>query len=52
MNSGPEDSEKEQRDSKRKEDIRKDFQKTLQRWYQEIVGDYYQEGARGPKGTR
>ena len=44
MNGGPGDSEKDQKQAKRKEDIRNDFKEGIQKWYQEIVGNYCQDG--------
>ena len=40
----PEESEKDKKENKRREDVRNGFKEKFKRWYQIIVGNYYRDG--------
>ena len=41
MTDKPEESEKDKKEEKRRLEVRKGFKETFEKWYQEIVGNYY-----------
>ena len=44
MTDKPEESEKDKKEDKRRLEVRNGFKKTFERWYQQIVGNYYRDG--------
>ena len=44
MTDKPEESEKDKKEDKRRLEVRKGFKETFEKWYQEIVGNYYKDG--------
>ena len=44
MTDKPEESEKDKKEDKRRLEVRKGFKDTFEKWYQQIVGNYYQDG--------
>ena len=44
MTDKPEESEKDKKEDKRRLEVRKGFKDTFEKWYQQIVGNYYKDG--------
>ena len=44
MTDKPEESEKDKKEDNRRLEVRKGFRETFQKWYQEIVWNYYKDG--------
>ena len=44
MTDKPEESEKDKKENKRREDVRDSFKEKFEKWYQIIVGNHYRDG--------